>query len=306
MRTFVASFLACAALAVSAAAAATLPATPATIAAVLAKAQGGDVVVLGPGDYEALRLKPRKFDPALTVEATAARIQGAWYWTGIEGVTFKGGTWRTLRVDDGVRIRVEGGVFAGPADETGFRILRGRDIEVLGATFTGFKTGVALSQVSRFAIEDSGFDRMRSDGVQIGGSRNGRIVGNAFGGTLPIAGDHPDCIQLFNVAGAPPVADILIQDNDCTSSTTQGIAAFYHDDGGLDRISVVGNRVRVGSAHGITMQGVRDLVLIGNRVATWPGSKYQATIRTDGSGVIYRAGNRVAAGVGRPAVTDPE
>ena len=313
--------------------AATHRASPGTINQVLARATGGDVVVLGPGAYQGIRLSGRQFQPALVLDARAASIEG-FEITKVHGLDIRGGAYRLpppithprtkrlvygsgLRMDDVERVKINGITVQGPGatvgddrapfgDGYGVFVLRARDIEVSGSRFLGLKSGVVFGRVDGFRLTANSFVAMRSDGFQGAESRHGLIQDNECHGMRILPADHPDCIQLWSRPTSPPTADIVIRKNHAEGHT-QGIGLFNHvrdgvDDGGFDRITIEDNDLAISFPHGIGVADARKSIVRNNSVRTLPDARWRASINLTGD--IVRCGNTVAAGAGKPAMKD--
>jgi hypothetical protein len=312
----------------------TRKADPANVNDILKQAHPGDTVVLAAGKYTDVGVGKRDFSPSLTIDARAADITG--FKLGrVSGVTILGGTYRLgppgvhprsgrptwgygIRLDGVERIKVSGASFIGPgADDPGpegpfgegygLFLVTGKAIEVGDNKFRGFKSGIVLTRVDGFQLVRNTFAFMRSDGMQVAESRNGLIEANVCGSTRIETTEHPDCIQMWSRPTSPPTADVVIRKNKMDGGT-QGVGLFNHtrdgvDDGGFDRITVEDNDINVAFPQAISLMSGRDSVVRNNRVSTYPGAKYRASINT-GPGVA-RCGNSVGKGADRPAMSDP-
>jgi hypothetical protein len=326
------AFVAFAAALAAPASAATLNADPKSVAQVFARAKGGDVIVLAPGEYVGIRLTGRSFSPALTLDAANARFTELQL-RGVQGLAIRNGWFglaearphpRTgqpmfgyaLRMDDvrditvyNARMQGPGGAKEGDAFGDGYGVFAARSagVTVEGGEFAGFKTGIVLSKIAGFSLTRNRFSLMRSDGIQVGEGRSGLIEGNICGETRIRDQEHPDCIQLWSRPTSQPTADVVIRGNRARGKM-QGIGLFNHvrngvDDGGFDRITIEDNVVAVGYPHAIALYASRDSVVRNNNVETLPGSKWRAGINLIG-GDPQRCGNTVAAASGKPAMID--
>lgn len=270
-----------------------------------------DGVYDGPWRPKAAALK------GVTIDARKAEIRGLFYpGGGVEGLAILGGIWAGIRIDRPTALVIRDAELIGPgaddarlADGYGVMVSGGRGVVLTRLAATGFKSGVVLSRVDGFEVLGCGLARMRSDGVQVGESRNGRIAGNVIHGTRILGDEHPDGIQLWSRPTSPPTADIVIEDN-LVVGETQGVCGFNHvragiDDGGFDRITIRGNRIVGGYPNGISLQDGRDCVVTDNTVSTYPGSRWRASINLIGCAGVIRRGNTVATGAGKPAADDP-
>lgn len=253
----------------------------------------------------------------VTIDARKAEIRGLFYpGAGGEGLTIIGGTWTGLRLDRVAGLTIKDVDLVGPgaedarlADGYGVFVNGGSGVMISGLRASGYKSGVVISRVDGFEVTGCGLSRMRSDGVQIAESRNGRIAGNVIHGTRILGDEHPDGIQIWSRPTSPPTADIVIEDN-LIVGETQGISGFNHvraevNDGGFDRITIRRNRVVGGYPHGIALVEGRDCIVTDNAVSTYPGSRWRASINLVRCERTVRDGNTVAAGAGKPSADDP-
>ncbi len=314
----------------------TLRATPATVQAVLCGASGGDTVTLSPGQYANIRLSNATFRPALQIDARAATLVGAAF-TGVTGVEIVGGEFRlppprmakdgktsiyeaAIRINGSTMVRVTGARFTGPGgdgsspeapfgDGYGVYARNSRQVEVTESRLAGLKTGIVIMAVDGFNISGNRFSGMRSDGINVAESRNGRLHENECRSTRIREGEHPDCIQMWSRSTSAPTSDVSIRLNSIRGHT-QGIGLFNHkrngvDDGGFDRIVIEENDIEVSYPHAIAMTDARDSVVRNNKVRTLSGAKYRASINLLG-GHVGRCGNTISAWAGKPPTTDKD
>lgn len=307
---------------------------PAQLADVLRAAGPGDTVVLKPGVYDNVRMGNRSFSPALTIDASAARLSG-WVFRNVTGVTLKGGSIippppiapppdkrsdniRGVRFDNSASIKITGVRFSAPLQPNGepydpgagigVFIAGSRDVEISGNNFTGLRSGIVLHRVESFRATGNVFERMRSDGIQVAESRHGLVEQNSCRSTRILSTEHPDCIQMWSRAASPPTADMIIRGNRIEGDT-QGIGMFNHvrngvNDGGFDRILIEDNEIDISYPHAIAVYEGRDSVVRNNRIRTRPGSKYFATINVGPD--VKRCGNSIAPAAGKRAPNDPK
>jgi hypothetical protein len=267
------------------AAAKSVSATPETIATVLAAAGPGDTIRLAAGSYPVIDVKGRTWEPAITIIAGDSLVKQV----ALKNVT--GFHWQGGKFDGGF---VEG---------VGFGVRASRDISVKSGDYSGFlRNGVVIASSSEVDIIGNHFHNMGSDGIQIAESRRMIVADNRCEDFKPIEKAHPDCIQLWSRPTNPPTADIVIRNNYMKGSM-QGIGLFNHvrngvDDGGYDRITVIGNDVSIGDFyHGIALYGCRGCLVRDNKVVTLPNKnpKIRAWIRFDEASTVVACGNTVSS-----------
>lgn len=282
-------------------------ATPATIAAVLPLLKPGDTLFLT-GAFPDLRPRAGALS-GVTIDAREATL-GVLYPGKTVDLSILGGAWAGLRFDGIQRLSVSGARLEGPEAQDGYGLFvnGGADVIVSGCAFFSYRTGLVLNRVASFRVEDSGFARMRSDGITIGESREGVVRRNVFHGTRITGEEHPDAVQLYSRPTSAPTADITIENN-VVVGETQGFCGFNHvragvNDGGFDRIRIRNNKVVGGYPHGIALVEARHSEVTDNHVETYPTSKYRASINLTACTDMIRSGNVVLAGAGKPGVTD--
>ncbi|KQT32266.1 hypothetical protein ASG29_10630 [Sphingomonas sp. Leaf412] len=245
------------------------PATLRTLAARLKSAKGGETIRLAPGDYGRVVFPRGGHSPAITVEATGATFEGL-VLNGTGGVTVRGGT-----------IRGTGGRSYG----IGIRDSDGVRIE--GMSITNTHRGVVVNESRNVALVGNELTGLISDGINIALSSHVLVQRNRchdFSPNLAVFdaagkklrdGDHPDCIQAWSRPTRAPVSDVQVLDN-VMEGNMQGIFFGNHvrggvDDGGFDRVTIRGNRIRV-TMSGIVLDDARDSEVADNQVSQFPGA----------------------------------
>lgn len=249
-------------------ASANAPATPETLAARLKAAKGGETIRLAPGDYGAVRFPRGTYSPAITLDAAGATFEGLVLF-GTSGVTVRGGN------------------VVGPGGRSyGISIRDAKDVRIEGMKISGAHRGVVVNESEDIALVGNELTGLISDGINVALSRRILVQRNRchdFSPNLAVFdaagkkirdGDHPDCIQAWSRPTKPPVSDVQVLDN-VMEGGMQGIFFGNHvrdgvDDGGFDRVTIRGNRIRVNMI-GIMLGDGRDSVVESNHVDLWPG-----------------------------------
>lgn len=244
------------------------PATPATLKAHLDAAKGGETIRLAPGDYGVVTFPRRVYSPAITLDAGAASFAGL-VLMNTGGVTVRGG-----RID-------------GPGGRSYGISIRGADgVRIENMRISGAHRGVVVNESQNVALVGNELTGLISDGINIALSRKVLVQRNTchdFSPNLAVFdangkklrdGDHPDCIQAWSRPSRPPVSDVQVLDN-VMEGRMQGIFFGNHvrdgiDDGGFDRVTIRGNRLKVNML-GITLGNARDSVVEDNSVEQFPG-----------------------------------
>ena len=249
-----------------------LTATPATLESVIASASGGATIAVT-GNYDIVTIKDRKFSPPLV----------------LRGGSFAG---LILTDVDGVTLS-ETTITGSPgANSYGISLVRSSNIRIEKAQIGGTHRGIVVNAVTDFAIVNSRFDGILSDGIDIALSHRGLIADNVMlnfkptpavyeDGKLVRDGDHPDGIQMWSRPPNQPVSDITITGNNITGDV-QCIFGGNHvrngvDDGGFDRIIVEHNICRNRMGRGITLGNARASRIRYNDAAAIPGSRLLKT-----------------------------
>lgn len=311
--------------------------TPTTLQEVLAKAKGGQTIVLAPGVFSDVVISGRHYSPSITIEAKDAKLV-SWTMKDVSGViirhahvspdgpkispkTGKPLYGNSLLMQNVSEIEVSDSTFEGPGqadakvsgvfgDGYGLNIHGGRKLTIARNAFSGLKIGLLISETDGFQVADNTFTSMRSDGMDVALSHNGVIEGNHCWGTVVRTQEHPDCIQMWSRPPATPTSDMVVRHNK-VEGDTQGISLFNHvrdgvDDGGFDRILIEDNDVSVTASQAIAIVGGRNSIIRNNRVTSLPGGPYRASINTYSSDVV-RCGNVVSpGGKNKPGIVDPK
>ena len=232
----------------------------------IADAKPGSTIVLPPGDAGILTLDNLNFSPAITIDASPARITG-------------------LVVSNSSGIAVIGGKIIGPGGRSyGVSINRSRQVSITGMDISGAHRGVVVNVSSDIVLADNRLHALLSDGIDVGLSRRVRIERNSCsdfhpalaqftpGGVRIKDGDHPDCIQVWSRPSESPSADISITGN-TVDGVMQGIFLGDHvrngvSDGGFDRVTIRDNIIHAGFYHGILVDNARNSVVRNNTVTS--------------------------------------
>ena len=129
---------------------------------------------------------------------------------------------------------------------------------------------------------------MSSDGINIAGSHNVTATGNSCSGTVISAGAHPDCIQMWSIAGRPVQSDITLSKN-IINGPTQGLTSFTEANGGGLRISIIDNIIATSYPQGIACYGCVDSIITGNILTTLAGARWRTSIN------VFNGRNNIVA-----------
>jgi parallel beta-helix repeat protein len=210
----------------------------------LQRANAGDVIELGAGDYGWVELKDLHFSDYVRVEGTdQARIKHLGLtdvtYLQIEGVNFEyglaeGENWKPklLEMKNARHIRIINSAFVGNKNtktwhgdipDTAVRAYGGsRDIVIAGTRFSHVARGVIFQQVDGYTIENNSLTDMGCDGLFFQNSSNGLIESNYFSNFRPFIYAeqgktcHADFIQFDAGKGRntlTPSSDVTIRGN---------------------------------------------------------------------------------------------
>ena len=208
--------------------------------------------------------------------------------TGVNGMTLRDVEFRgpirgqryALFVLKSTDVTVQNVRFEGDPNQMGGQVVAAimlRDssgLLVAHSRFEQFWHGIAMLGVRNVKIAENRFANLRTDGVRGGGIDDLLIEKNLFSDFHPMAGDHPDGIQLWSTGQKKAGRDIVIRDNLVfrgRGAPTQGI--FVRDTFNslpFENVTVTGNLVAGGLLNGITVSGVTGGEIADNIVLPAP------------------------------------
>lgn len=289
--------------------AAILDATPSNLNAVFAAAQGGDTINLV-GTFGTSSFQNRNFATRVTINAAKATFTDTVTIQNVTNLTVFGGifgsktqpmrAWRTVIIKDSNWVKMQSNTFLGNGATAGIDATQGilvttsSNIQVSAGTFNNFKTGIGVMSSTNVKLDNSRFNAMTSDGINIVDSRFVTATANTCSAGTPYPDAHPDCIQLWSLAGKPVQSDITLLRN-IARGATQGFTSFNSDDGGGLRIQMLGNTVATSYPQGIACYGCFNSLFSDNILSTLPGSLYQTSINIVGGANNIVTNNNVTA-----------
>ncbi len=283
--------------------AATLTATSVNLKSVFASAAAGDTIRLS-GDFGSLNLSNRNFASTVTIDATQARFNDSLSIYNVTNLKIYGGTFgsattatrnaRAIGIFDSNNIILHKNNVIGNAGGMGITMQNVSQGSIVSGTFTDLKLGLGVTSSRDLKISSNLFDRMTSDGVNIAGSYRVVASYNTCSNTNPGLGFHPDCIQLWSIAGTPVQSDITIAKNTATGAT-QGFTSFDPDKGGGLRISMVSNIVSTSYPQGIACYNCVDSRFTDNVLTTLPGARSRTSMNIVGGSNNTIANNSIGA-----------
>jgi hypothetical protein len=292
--------------------AAILNATPSNVRTVFAAAREGDTINLV-GTFGAVSFENRIFAKGLTVNAAQAVFTDTMRIRNTVGLTVVGGTfdlrsqtnpyWRAVAIDNSNAVKLLSGTFFGNGANRGFDatlgvvVTQSRNVQVGSGTFNNFGTNIIVRSSNSVQLAANRINAATTDGINIIDSHFVTAMSNSCSGTVPFAGAHPDCIQLWSLAGNAPQSNITLSRN-VARGATQGFTSFNASNGGGVRISMIGNTVSTSWSEGVSCYGCFDSIITDNVVSTAPGSQWQTIVRVIGGANNTVSNNSVAPYLG--------
>ena len=284
-------------------------ATSSNLNSIFTSAQSGDTINLS-GSFGATWLMNRTFAARLTINATNAVFTDTLTIDKVTGMTIIGGKFgsptepmrstRTVIVQNSNGVKLQSQTFIGNgkvafgAASQGVMVRYSNNVQVSAGTFSNFLVGLAIISSTNIKADSSRFSGMTSDGINIIDSRFVTATANTCSASIPAPGAHPDCIQLWSIAGNPVQSDIALLRN-IANGATQGFTSFNADDGGGLRISMIGNIVTTSFPQGVACYNCSNSIFSDNILKTVPGSLYQTSINIVGGTNNIITNNNVTA-----------
>ena len=284
-----------------------LVATSSNLDATLSRMASGDTLSLA-GTFGELRMTNRTFAKTVTIDASHAVFTTTMVFDNVRGIALSGGTFniagngayaKGIAVYNGANVYIDGVTVIGSADGTidqfGVAVNGTNNAQVTNSNFSGLYSGIGYGSVVGGFIAKNTFTAATSDGIDIADSHGVTAVVNKCSGGRPGPGSHPDCIQMWSVAGKPLESDIVVSNN-TAYGPTQGFTNF---DAGL-RITITNNTVMSTYSAGVACYSCIDSNISYNTISTLPGAPYQSHVSIAGG-----INNTVIGNVVAPYVEPP-
>lgn len=268
--------------------------TPTTINAALAAVQPGDTIRLQGVFSSLVRIRDRDFG-GVTIDARAATITGSMLLQRVHNLKIVGGTWQTggtgtaLRIEDSSHVSLSHAQLLG-TDRlgTGMRVIRSSFMTVRDNRFEALRNGIIKQTVTDSLTTRNQWLNGGEDGMKLLDSQRVIVSHNSCTGFQPLPTYHPDCIQLWSLAGRPVQSDIHILNN-IAIGPQQGLASFDPAEFSGTRIHFVGNLVASSAPHSITCLGCTDSLFADNILISLPDATWIAPLRAPaGSGNVFQ------------------
>ncbi|WP_292960603.1 right-handed parallel beta-helix repeat-containing protein [Novosphingobium sp. UBA1939] len=250
-------------------------------------AVAGDEVKLKSGEYSGIKISGMNFGSGISISSADSENPAKIVSFSIKsssGISFSdvemtpktdGGNY-SLSVNASNNISFDHVKVSGPEgsagyDITPFIIRNSTNVSVTNSEFTHLWHGINLLDNTGVTVGDNYFHDIRTDGVRGGGNSDMTINNNYFTDFHPIAGDHPDAIQLWTGNTTASAHDIVISDNVVYAGTGEAIQGIFVRDqvGSLpyQNVTVTGNVVVGGLGNGIALDHIAGGTVNGNLVA---------------------------------------
>ena len=259
--------------------------------AALKTAQAGDLIVLAPGSYSGLAMANLNFGNGITITSADPNNQAVlnnFNMSGTSGIAFKDLVFSAtgsgfyafdFRTSSNLvfdRIHVHGSLDSDASnDPSGIFFQNSKNISVINSEFQQLARGIVFGQGTDILVQNNHVHHMRSDGFDFAEVKNVKVLNNTFHDTNLVGEDHPDAIQFWTAGTKTPSQDIVISGNVIMRGAggfTQGI--YLRDEVGnlpFERVTISNNLVVGTGYNGIRVIGVKDLVVTGNELVSFPG-----------------------------------
>ncbi|MGI4878854.1 MAG: PEPxxWA-CTERM sorting domain-containing protein [Janthinobacterium lividum] len=288
-------------LSAASASAKTVNATAANFVAVFAAATPGEVIRLS-GRFGLTSLTNKTWATPVTIDARAATFTDTLAIKNVSGLNVIGGQYgsttgatrynKAVLVYNGSNVSFTKAAFVGANTGQGIVFVGTAGAKVTNSSFTHLGGGLGLTSVTGATITGNVSIYSMSDGFDIAGSHNVGISNNSCSSGTPAAGAHPDCVQLWSIAGQAPQSDITISRN-VASGATQGFTSFDAAQGGGIRLSIVSNQVNTSYSQGVACYACIDSNISYNSLTTLAGSAHLTNLNVIGGSNNTIVGNKI-------------
>lgn len=279
--------------------------TPATLPAALKAAQPGDVLTFT-GDFTPVVLIDRS---RLTLDFTKARVQNLLIRKSRD-IKVRGGAYTGVNYAGGVyvfgsqNVAISNISVSGDGTRPGVTFRESSNVSLQDAVIDRPSLGVNVMKTTGGVIRDTKITRTAVDGMNIASSHQILVEHLECRDNMLLDDHHPDCVQLWSIAGEKPTSDITIR-HSAVYGNTQGFSGFDQKEGGFDRIIMENNLVVTGyGPQGVALYNARGSTVRNNRTETLPGARWQTRVNIVRSPDTVVCGNVAAAGAGQSTVKD--
>lgn len=262
------------------------------LAAAIKNARGGETIQLAAGRYGDVVIDQRNFARPVTIgaaEAAAATIETLQV-RGSRNIAFRDiamgrarrpgePDWMTLhRVSDSQAISFTGVTVHGSDDDNpsndgyGVTVTNSQDVTFAKSVFRDLWKALMLVGSTRVEVSGSRFVTLREDGINAAGCEDLVIDGNHFEDFRPLAGGHPDAIQLYSAQQKRGQARIRITNNVILQGKGSGVQGIWIADPktyGYRDVTIANNLIHSNDMwNGIGIVGVTGARIIGNTLVS--------------------------------------
>lgn len=296
-------------------------ATAAELQAALAKAVGGDQVLLAPGDYGQVRLANYKFASTVTVRSQkfgdwahfdginvvgSSNIQFNWLDVGRPLNAGEAGTTQLNSIRSSTNIRFDASRFHGSQDGNftndgvGLAIYDSTGVRVTGSEFTDLDRGIYVLRSNGTHIFSNDLHDLREDGINAAATNGIFISNNLIRDFHPSAGGHGDAIQFWNTGQTVGSSNISIKNNVIwmpqehadPSSGVQGIFITAPGTLGYRNVTIDNNLVYANERwNGLSVDGATNLYMVNNTLLSASNDVERLWARIDNSSQVNMRNN---------------
>lgn len=284
---------------------------------VLRSARGGDVVLLRPGDYEAVSLRKINFDAPVRIAsldpARPAVIGGLSVRLSsnliFENLVFSlpSATRSSFGVRESSDIVIRSVKVTSAEQDVakfpfGIIVRQSERVSVLNNEMTRVRWAVAFNGVTDLRIESNYIHDIRADGIGGGNATNLFIRNNFITDLRSLHGDHEDGIQMWNRDGEK-ASNIVIEGNVIAKGdgvAMQGIFLKTYAGVPYDQVVIAGNLMIGTIYHGIHLPDAVNSSIRDNTVLSLGTQKSWILTRSPNLGRGNRAAQYLLDGKGGP------
>ncbi|MFD1610308.1 right-handed parallel beta-helix repeat-containing protein [Sphingomonas tabacisoli] len=259
--------------------------------AALASAKGGDSIILAAGNYGSAYLQNKNFSSNVTIKSASSTNKAHFDYVLVNNssnMRFEGldvghalapgeaDYNYMMRVQSSTGIKMVGMSIHGSLDNNpandgcGLYVTGSSNVQLMGTQFRDLYRGSYFEKDTNVTVSANNYQMIRMDGINVGKIDGIVIDKNVFSNFHPIAGDHADAIQFWQVNQTDGSSNITITNNTVMQGAgtgTQGI--FISDPNAVGYKNVlIQNNLLYGNDqyHGISVAGGHGVQIIGNSV----------------------------------------
>lgn len=284
---------------------------PAQFATALDTASSGDRLLLAPGDYGAISIRDKQFNPAIEITAAEQNARPVITEIDIEdvsglefseisvryGATTAPRTTYVVTILRGSDIQFHRSTFESAADGNpdndaqAFIIRDSSEVMIKDSAFHDLFRGVAVLDSTDTTISASVFKNMSSDGIVGRGDHGVLIENNLFKDfyLTAVGNVHPDAIQFWDNGAARENRNLTIRGNVILRGSGDPSQGIFIKSGSMasQNIQVTDNLIQQSMTQGIFLENIVGAVVRNNTVAPFVAGvdKPGIEIRVPASGV---------------------